>query len=30
LVKDLSPEDGSEPKTDTPKDYTDIKEKRGY
>jgi hemin uptake protein HemP len=30
LVKDLSPEDGSEPKTDTPKDYADIKEKRGY
>lgn len=29
LVKELSPEDGSEPKTDKPKDYTDINEKRG-
>jgi hypothetical protein len=29
LVKELTPEDGTEPKTDSPKDYTDIKEKRG-
>jgi hypothetical protein len=30
LMKELSPEDGDEPETDKPGDYTDIKEKRGY
>ena len=30
LMKELSPEDGGEPETDKPGDYTDIKEKRGY
>ena len=30
LMRELSPEDGGEPETDKPGDYTDIKEKRGY
>jgi len=30
LLKELTPEDGAEPSSDQPKDYTDIKEKRGY
>ena len=29
-MKELSPDDGDEPQTDKPGDYTDIKEKRGY
>jgi hypothetical protein len=30
LLRELTPEDGTEPETDNPKDYGDIKEKRGY
>jgi len=30
LMNELSPEDGNEPETDKPSEYSDIKEKRGY
>jgi hypothetical protein len=30
LMRELSPEDGGEPETDKPSEYSDIKEKRGY
>ncbi len=30
LQKELSPEDGTEPESDEPSNYSDIKEKRGY